>query len=116
MSEVEPANSHHSPLWAQHLTQLWQGQPVNMAAERAYNRAMSHRPPNCCICAFFKRFDVSSLTVMFHKMNVVILSVQMEGGLEREMSVCCCLSLVIKEVLVIMIELYSMTVITIYVL
>lgn len=52
---------------------------------------------------------------MFHKMNVVILSVQM-GGLEREMSVCCCLSLVIKEVLVIMIALYSMTVITIYVL
>lgn len=53
---------------------------------------------------------------MFHKMNVVILSVQMEGGLEREMSVYCCLSLVIKEVLVIMIALYSMTVITIYVL
>ncbi|KAK7484082.1 hypothetical protein BaRGS_00024694 [Batillaria attramentaria] len=58
---------HHPALWAQHLDALWQGQPVNMVAERAYNQAMSHRPPNCAICAFFRRFDIETERGLFNE-------------------------------------------------
>ena len=57
--DAVPGIFEHPAPWAQHLNPLWQGQPVSMAAERAFNRAMSHRPPNCAVCALFKRFDVS---------------------------------------------------------
>lgn len=58
-TDVAAINFHHPAPWAQHLTPLWQGQPINIEAERVYNRAMSHRPPHCAICSFFKRFDVN---------------------------------------------------------
>lgn len=59
-SAASSGNFDHPAVWAKHLRPLWQGQVVSMAAERAYNRAMSHRPPNCAICALFKRFDIEA--------------------------------------------------------
>ncbi|XP_076440211.1 lysine-specific demethylase 4A-like isoform X3 [Babylonia areolata] len=70
-SSAASGNFEHPSPWAKHLTPLWQGQAVSMAAERAYNRAMSHRPPNCAICALFKRFDIETERGLFD-----------EGGLQ----------------------------------
>lgn len=72
-SDPGTVSFHHPNPWALHLDSLWQGQAVNMVAERAYNRALSHRPPNCAVCAFFKRFDIENEQGLFNESGLQML-------------------------------------------
>lgn len=73
MPDSSTVSFHHPAPWAHHLDNLWQGQPVSMAAERAYNQAMSHRPPSCAVCAFFKRFDIESEQRLFDESGLQMM-------------------------------------------